>query len=75
MEVKTAFGSAISGMQRGMQGLERNADEIARASTGEGRDIAQPLVESHINQLQVEASARMASTLDDTIGSLLDEMA
>jgi len=75
MDVKSAMGSAGSGIQRGMQGQDRNADEIAKASTGEGGNIAEPLVESRINQLQVEASAKMVKTLDDTLGSLLDEMA
>ena len=74
MEVKSAYGSAISGIQRGMQGLDRNADEIAKASKGEGGDLAKPLVESRMNQLQVEANVRVMKTLDDTLGSLLDEM-
>lgn len=75
MEINSAFGSAVAGIQQGMQGLERNADEIAKASKGEERDIAQPLVESQENRLQVEASAKMVKTLDQTIGSILDEMA
>lgn len=75
MEVTSAFASAVSGIQRGMQGLDRNADEIARASTGEGGNIVEPLLESRMNQLQVEASAKMVKTIDDTLGSLLDEMA
>ncbi len=75
MELKSAFGNAVTGIQRGMQGLDRNADEIAKASTGEGGDITQPLVDSHINQLQAEASVKMVKTIDETIGSLLDEMA
>jgi hypothetical protein len=75
MEVNSAFANAVTGIQRGMQGLERNADEIAKASKGEGGDITEPLVESHINQLQAEASAKMVKTIDETIGSLLDEMA
>ncbi len=75
MEVKSALGSAVTGIQRGMQGLDRNADEIARASGGDGADITESLVDSRINKLQVEASAKMVKTLDDTIGSLLDEMA
>ena len=75
MDVKSAFGSAVTGIQRGMQGLDRNADEIAKASKGQGDDIAGPLVDSRINRLQVEASASMVKTVDDAIGTLLDEMA
>ena len=75
MDVKSAMGSAVSGIQSGMQGLERNADETAKASIGEGRNITDPLVESRINQLQVEANAKVVKTVDDALGSLLDVMA
>lgn len=75
MNINSAFGNAVAGIQQGMRGLDRNASEIAGAARGEGQDIAQPLVESREHKLQVEASARMVSTIDETIGSLLDEMA
>ncbi|MDH5785278.1 MAG: hypothetical protein OEZ16_06685 [Chromatiales bacterium] len=75
MEIKSALTHAVSGIQRGMEGLDRNADQIAKASTGSGDDLVKPLVESHLNQLQVEANVEMLKTVDDTIGSLLDELA
>ena len=75
MDIKSAYGSALSGIQQGMQGLDRNADEIAKASKGEGGDIAEPLVESRMNRLQVEANVQMVKTVDGAIGSLLDELA
>jgi hypothetical protein len=74
MEVKSAFSSAVTGIQRGMQGLDRNADEITKVSSGGDGDVAASLVDSRINKLQVAASAQMVKTLDETIGSLLDEM-
>ena len=74
MDVKSAYGSAVSGIQQGMRGLDKNADEIAKASKGSGDDIARPLVESRMNRLQVEANVQMVKTVDDAIGSLLDEM-
>ncbi len=75
MNINSAYANAISGIQRGTQGLERNAAQIASASTTQESDVTEPLVESRINKLQVEASARMARTVDETIGFLLDEMA
>jgi hypothetical protein len=75
MEINSAFANAVNGIQRGMQGLERNADEVAKASKGDGANIVEPLVESRINSLQAEASARMIKTVDESIGSLLDELA
>jgi hypothetical protein len=75
MEISSAFNSAVTGIQRGLDGLDRNTDKIAKSSNGQGGDVVEPLVESRINQLQVEANTKMVKTLDETIGSLLDEMA
>ena len=47
--------------------------EMVRAFTGEGDDIAGPLVESRMNKLQVEVGSQMVKTLDETMGSLLDD--
>ena len=75
MDINSAFNHAVSGIKHGMEGLDRNADAIAKASKGDGADVVEPLVESRINKLQAEASAKMVKTIDDAIGSLLDEMA
>ena len=75
MEINSAFSHAVTGIKRGLDGLDRNADQIARASRGDGADVVEPLVESRINKLQAETSVEMVKTIDETIGSLLDEMA
>ena len=75
MVINNSFNTSIQGIARGLDGLNRNAASIAQASTGEGGDVVQPLVDSRINKLQVEANARMLQTQDKMIGSLLDEMA
>lgn len=72
MDINNALGTAVNGIRRGMEGLDRNTAEVARASTGSGDDIAAPLVDSRVNKLQVEANVSMVKTLDETIGSLLD---
>lgn len=72
MDINNAQGTALSGIRRGLDGLQRNASEVARASTGSGEDVSAPLVESRVNQLQVEANVTMLKTLDETVGSLLD---
>ena len=64
MEVNSAFTSAISGIQRGMEGMARNADEIAKAANGEGGSIIEPLVESRMHKLQVEASSWLLAGRD-----------
>lgn len=76
MDVNSAHSSALAGIQRGLQGLDSNADAIAKASKGgsETEDVAKPLVESRENKLQVEASVKALEAVDDAVGSLLDEM-
>lgn len=75
MEIKDGFTNAISAIRRGMDGLERNAAEIASASKGDGADITESLVDSKINQLQVEANTNVIRTLDEVLGTLFDEKA
>lgn len=75
MNIDSAWNSALTGIRRGMEGLDRNAADVAGASKGDGKDIAAPLVESKQNKLQVQANVAMVKTLDETIGSLLDEKA
>ncbi len=73
MKVDNAMGTAVNGIKRGLEGLERNADEVARASKGEGSDVTTPLVESKMNQRQVETNVAMVKTMDEVLGTLLDE--
>lgn len=80
MEIKSAFANGLLGVQRGMRGLDRNAAEIARVSATapeqrQGADYAEALVDSKLNRTQVEASATVIRRVDETLGSLLDELA
>ncbi len=79
MQINPAFANGLLSIQRGMQGLDRNAHEIAsrpaRGTDEPARDLAQPLVESRINLRQVQAGAAVVRTQDEMIGSLLDTFA
>jgi hypothetical protein len=75
MEINNGFNNALTGIRRGMEGLDRNAAEVASASAGEGGDVVAPLVESRSNALQVEANTRVLRTLDEVLGTLIDEKA
>ncbi len=79
MPINPAANNGLLSIQRGMQGLERNAQAIAsRPVTGgdePGRDLAAPLVESRVNLRQVQAGAAVIRTEDEMIGSLLDTFA
>ncbi len=76
MKIGPAFHTALSGVKNGMRRLDQNAAEVAD-SAGKPDEAAptRPLVESKINQRQIEANARMLKTADDMLGTLLDEKA
>ena len=69
-----ALQSAQLGISRGMNGLARDAQTVAESlSNPAGADsLTGALVDSLQQQLNVELSARMMSTADQTLGTLLD---
>jgi hypothetical protein len=80
-----AMQSAELGIQRGLSGLNRDARVVANGG-GSSSDVAGSginasddidaltgaLVDSLQQKLLVEASARMVSTGDETLGTLID---
>jgi len=75
MLVNSALGNALSGIQHGMQRLERSADEIAKTSIHNEGDLTKPLLELQVNKLHTQANIRVLEGLDETLGSLLDVLA
>lgn len=74
----SALSSGVSGIQRGLNQLNKSASEIASANqlSGEpGKDVSEPLIAMKEAQLQVKAAAKVIKTADDTLGSLLDVVA
>jgi hypothetical protein len=68
-----AWDSAQAGIQRGLSGLDRDAQAIANGSASGNTDAASgALVDSLQQRVAVEASARMLSTVDQTLGTLID---
>ena len=70
--------TALAGIQAGLNGLQKNASQIASKSTMDGENT-QPLVESLVdlkaNVQQVSASVKLLEVNDQLIGSLLDTKA
>ncbi len=67
--------TALSGIQNGMNELQKNAGEIAGKSTMEGENtkpIIESLVEIKANVQQLEASTKVLQVSDEMIGTLLD---
>jgi hypothetical protein len=78
MHITSALGNALYGIQKGLTGMDSNAAKIASADAFNSQnpaDIAQPLVDMQSNRLQVEVSAKVMKTMDETIGSLIDIVA
>jgi hypothetical protein len=60
------------GIQRGMQNLRKNAAQSAdQISNPDAADPAGLLIDMSQSRLQVEASAKVAQTVSDTIDFLL----
>ena len=76
MSIGGVMGIGVQGIQRGMQGLESNASEIARAPVKQQQDepdnITENLISSLQNKNQVEASAKVVQAASDTLGTIID---
>lgn len=78
MDVTSASHSALQGIQRGLNGLEKAATEIASADQNNGtatRGVAEPLVDQISARNQVEASVKVLKAEDEALGKLIDEIA
>ena len=78
MSTISGFSSAVTGINRGMDGIRRNSQTIAtQGASGSVSDkaVTKALVDLKSNSLQVEASAKVLSTQNEILGSLLDELA
>lgn len=74
--------TGLIGVQRGMQGLQKAAGEIASAShfnsessEKPAKDIVESLIEAKVSSRQVEASVKAIQAGEEAIGSILDVMA
>lgn len=78
MSTVSALSSGVLGIQRGLEGLQRDASKIASAETfnnEEATSVAETLAHLVVDKQQVQASARVVKAVDDTIGTLLDTFA
>lgn len=80
MNVDSILSTGLQGMQQSQRNLGSAATEIAQAATLErpsesSRSLAQPLVEMKFDQHVFDASAKVVSTADELLGTLLDTKA
>lgn len=74
MEVANSFNAGMRGLHYAQEGLQRNAETIARASAQARatEDVNAALVESLSFSRQAEASVRVVKAADEVLGSLVD---
>jgi hypothetical protein len=70
--IPSAFQSAQSGIRRGVAALDQDAQVVAGDVSGDVGALTGALVDSLQQRVAVEASARMLSTVDQTVGTLID---
>ena len=67
---------ALQGINRGLEGMRKSAAEIASADqlnkSGQETDLARSLLEMQQSQVQVQASAKVVSAVDEVLGTLID---
>lgn len=76
--------SGLIGIQKGMQGMQKAAGEIASAKhfnlqnpeeSASGKTLVESIVEMKASSHQVQASAKVVKAADEMIGSILDVLA
>ena len=73
MNTISAFQSGVSGIQTGMQSLNKNAAKIANADTLQSAtDLTEPLVNIIRDEQQIQASSKVLEASNIMLGSLLD---
>lgn len=79
MSILSVKGNATLGIQQGLDGMRKNAAQIAGSDqlnkAGKQTDLAGSLIELKENQVQVQASAKVVSEVDKALGTLLDTRA
>ncbi len=77
LDINTAFNAGFTAFQRAEEGLQRNALVIARGVAGEERneDINTALVQSAADSSLASAGASVVRSVDEAVGTLIDEFA
>jgi len=74
--VDSIMAAGLQGVQRGLEGAARHASELSQSfSADSARDPVEPIVGLKLDQLQVQASAKVIAVADSLSGSLLDILA
>jgi len=76
MGVLSVQSEAVQGIQRGLDGMRKNASEIASADqlnkAGKDTSLVGSLVDMEQNKMQAQASAKVVSAADEVLGTIID---
>ena len=83
MEINSALSSGISGFNKASQQISESSERIANQSLSIGSDnvalsdqpaesITTEIVNMKLAEVQAKSSAKVISTADDMVGSLID---
>ena len=79
MSTIPAINSGIQGINKGMDGLKRNAHDTATlntqnntTNTSDLKGVTATLIDMKSNELQVEMSAKVVKAADEMIGTIID---
>jgi len=70
--IPSAFQSAQNGIRRGVAGIDQDAQAVASGGSGGVDGLAGALVDALQQRVLVQASAKMLSTVDQTLGTFID---
>jgi hypothetical protein len=68
----SAIQSASAAINRGVTAVNRDAAVVASSSIEKPGDVLPALIDSRQQQLYVQAAARLMSTADQMLGTLID---
>lgn len=75
MVIGSVLNTGVNGMQRSSAEMQKSAHEIASFGTIDAEPeatLAEPVVNMKFEQLIFEASAKVVSTANETLGTLID---
>ncbi|MDO6562826.1 hypothetical protein Q4488_05455 [Amphritea sp. 1_MG-2023] len=78
MNVTSALNTGVLGLNRGLDGVQKVASDIAGAGKtdtpeeGTGNDINQSLADLTVEKNAVAASTKVVQSVDETLGTLID---
>jgi hypothetical protein len=66
--------SGLYGMQKGMSQMQQSANRIAgqEKTSGDSAQLVEDVVSLNQSKLQVQASAKVVQSANETLGTLLD---